>query len=175
MLKEFLTEEAKATLILQYWREINGGEATRQKILDALNACGLKYAALVLEAKWEAEVATRRSDRLDTSQAGHTLYLTSSSNPPISRVASDNDINNVVNKLNVTEYEQLFRELGLSVQHKEAAEKKLDPKRHATLILEYWRQKNGEQATTQRILEALVSAGLKYTAWELKNKWANEC
>ena len=172
--QEDLDPTEKAKLILQYWRQKNGGEATRQRILDAMNICGLKYAAYELKTKWEAEAVTRRPHTHDTGQDRLTLYVASNSNPPLTRVLSRQDIRDVVKILKVTEYEQLFDKLGLSDQDRKTATKHVKPKRYATLVLRGWLQKTGAEATTERMLNALESASLRHAAFKLAKKWVYE-
>ena len=50
----------KARFVLKYWRQTNGSEATREKILEALRANKLtRYAAYKLEQRWNIQHASQ--------------------------------------------------------------------------------------------------------------------
>ncbi|XP_072042599.1 uncharacterized protein [Amphiura filiformis] len=152
----------EAMIILQRWREMNGMGATRQKILDALNHLDLKHSAVILESKW--------ASRYNTSSVG-------------AQVLTDDDIADVIGKLRRTDLRRLLKQLfdGSDLDRMrqavkenvidETKEELKDTKVMAKVILEYWRETKGGDATRQEILEALKQLGLKYKALEIENMW----
>ena len=46
----------QAVRIISFWREKNGKEATRKKILDALQMCNHNKARQMLEEKWGSTI-----------------------------------------------------------------------------------------------------------------------
>ncbi|XP_072013987.1 NLR family CARD domain-containing protein 4-like [Amphiura filiformis] len=50
----------RAIHVLQFWRKSSGREATRQKLIQALQECGLREAEQILEEKWDILPQGRR-------------------------------------------------------------------------------------------------------------------
>ena len=86
---------------------------------------------------------------------------------------SDEDIEDVVDLLEPNELRHLYKELKITDTDKEEAFKEnLDPKAEARLILKYFRQINGSDATREKILEALRAKKLtRYAAYKLEQRW----
>ncbi|XP_072041412.1 uncharacterized protein [Amphiura filiformis] len=159
---EMYDPKYEAILILQRWREMNGLGATRQQILDALNNLGLKHSAVILESKW--------ASRYNTSSVGAQLL-------------TDEDIADVIGKLRRTDLRRLLKQLfdgsDLDIMRQavkenvidETKEELKDTKVMAKVILEYWRETKGSDATRQEILDSLKQLGLKYKALEIEHMW----
>ena len=179
-IKENLDPREEGRIVLRYWREINGSKATRQKILDALRTCKLKYKAFILEKMWAIPyAATGAHDTCQRMKWHHKMHDYSQSiDVSLSTglykyVLSDQDIDNIVDILKPNEIRRLYKGLNVSPIVKEAAVKEnLDPKEEARLVLTHFRQMHGKEATREQILKALRANKLtQYAAYKLEQRW----
>ena len=107
----------------------------------------------------------------------HLFSLAPYEGTTITLSMSDQDIEDVVDVLEPNELKHLYKELKVTTADKEEAIKEnLDPKAEARLILKYFRQINGEEATREKIIDALKANKLTwYAAYKLEQRWNIQC
>ncbi|XP_072042592.1 uncharacterized protein [Amphiura filiformis] len=170
--KEELKEtKVMAKVILEYWRETKGSDATRQEILEALKQLGLKYKALEIENMWKAK------SYYEYVGSNNILPLNDHERTGMDVKVSDNDINDIACKADLERHDlmHLFRELGMKGSAIENAERIADTrdfKLQSIRVLETWRQSNGEKGTRKAIVEALKECSLVDAKEILVNKWS---
>ena len=89
---------------------------------------------------------------------------------------SDNDIRDVASRAELThsELHHLFGELGISHADIENQERIADTKDYyiqADRVLQYWRQKNGKDATRQKVLDSLQECKYNRAKEILIERW----
>ena len=65
-----LDVDLKARKVLETWRQRNDEEATREKILCALEECGYRYAKKILEKKWMLKGKNPKTQVLKNTKKG---------------------------------------------------------------------------------------------------------
>ena len=91
---------------------------------------------------------------------------------------TDNDIDLVVRKVRLNDYDKLYTKLGLSDNDVEKQRANVTVNNDVHLkerkVLLFWREKNGHDATRMKIITALEEAGCKDTSDKLKTLWSSK-
>ncbi|XP_072020841.1 twitchin-like [Amphiura filiformis] len=157
--------------VLQTWRQINGKNATKQSILEALTKCNLIEAKEILLVKWTVtspDAEKKLEQQTDAKEKPEREIGV--------EVVTDSDIQNVAYKteLGRDNLKHLFKQLGIKEPDIEKAILKADTKDfqlQSNNVLHYWRQTNGKKATRKAIIKALEECNLNKAKEILLAKW----